>query len=465
MRVRHPGRAATAFAAGSAAALAAAPNAYASGFALLEQSASRLGTAYAGTAAAADDATTLFYNPAGLAALKERQFVVSLSGVNIGSEFNDGASQPALGQTLGGEGGDAGGWNLVPATYVAIPINDRLAFGAGVNAPFGLKLEYESGWIGRFQALNSEIQTYGIAPALAFRVSPAITLGAAVGYQRVDAELTNDVNYTAVVAQGASQLVLSGQLPPAAVGPLLAANAGLQGTTRLEGDDTTWTYTLGALFEFSTKTRVGISYRSAADYEIEGSVRFARPVAPEPIGAAIIAAAASGPLADGPASVKIKLPEIATASLSQQLSEQVTLMADIAWTGWSSVQELRVVRESGAVLSTTPERWEDTWRYALGVEYAPGGDWTFRAGAAFDETPVPDETRTPRLPDAERTWLAIGARWHPQGALTVDFGYAHLFSDDVSLDQNAGSTAANALLNGQQESAVNIVSLQLGYSF
>jgi len=456
---------ATAIAAGSAATLAPMPHVQASGFALLEQSASRLGSAFAGTAAIADDATTIFYNPAGLIALQSSEIAVVLSGVDIGSEFHNVASQSALGQTVGGDGGDAGGWNVVPAAYGAMPVSDRLVLGVGVNAPFGLKLEYDGGWAGRFQALNSEIQVYGVAPALAYRVNDVVTLGAAVGYQRVDAELTNDVNYSAVIAEGVRQLVLSGQLPQAAVPGVLAANAGLQATTRLEGDDSTWTYTIGVLFEFPSKTKLGVSYRSSADYTVEGSVRFARPVTTEPVGAAIIAAAAAGPLADGPASVKLELPEIATASLSQAIGEHGTLMADLAWTGWSSVQELRVVRESDAVLSTTPERWKDTWRYALGAAWEYSDAWTLRAGVAFDETPVPDETRTPRLPDAERTWLAIGAHWQGAGALTLDVGYAHLFSDDVNLDQNGGSTAANGLLNGQQESAVNIVSVQLSYSF
>jgi hypothetical protein len=112
----------------------------ASGFALLEQSASRLGTAFAGTAAAADDASTVFYNPAGLTLLAEKQpqmqVLVVASGIDIGSTFSNRNSQAALGQPLGGNGGDAGGWNAVPAAYLALPINSDLAFGLGLNAPF-----------------------------------------------------------------------------------------------------------------------------------------------------------------------------------------------------------------------------------------------------------------------------------------------------------------------------------------
>jgi long-chain fatty acid transport protein len=195
----------------SAAGLSLCPiMAHASGFALLEQSASRLGAAFAGTAAAADDATTVFFNPAGLWRLERPEAIVVASGVGITSEFNDEASQAALGQPLGHDGGDAGGWNFVPSAYVAAPLNDKLAIGVGVNAPFGLKTDYEPGWMGRFQALKSEIKTINVNPSLSWRVNDAFSIGVGVSYQRLEAELTNAVNYTAVVAQGVQQLVALG---------------------------------------------------------------------------------------------------------------------------------------------------------------------------------------------------------------------------------------------------------------
>lgn len=164
---------------------------FASGFSLLEQSASRLGTAFSGAAAAADDATTIFYNPAGMAKLSESQLLVFASGVLISSEFNSRSTQPALGQPLGNEDGDAGSWNAIPSAYIAVPLNDKFAVGLGVNAPFGLKLEYDDGWMGRFQALNSEITTYNFNPSLSWRVSEQLSLGVGVDYQRIQAELTN----------------------------------------------------------------------------------------------------------------------------------------------------------------------------------------------------------------------------------------------------------------------------------
>lgn len=439
----------------------------ASGFALLEQSASRLGTAFAGTAAAADDATTVFFNPAGMTALSQPEGVVSTSGIDIGSEFRNDSSVPAFAQPLGGSGGDAGDWNFVPAAYFALPAGDNLAFGIGVNAPFGLKLVYDADWIGRFQALHSEISTLNINPSVAYRIGERISLGAGIDFQRLDAELTNDVNYSAVVAQGVQQLVGAGQLPPATGAAIVAANAGLAGHARVRGDDDAWGFNLGALFELSDQTRLGLSYRSSIDYTVGATISFAAPTGADAIANGIIAAAsaAGAPLASGPVRVDLELPDSATVSLEHRFGEKYALLADVAWTGWSSIQELRIVRDSGTTVSVTPERWKDTWRYALGATYAMNDALTLRAGVAFDETPVPDETRTPRLPDTDRTWVAVGARWQASTSLLMDFGYAHLFSDTVPLHQNAGNAATSALLDGNQHSDIDIVSAQLVYRF
>jgi long-chain fatty acid transport protein len=439
----------------------------ASGFALLEQSASRLGTAYAGTAAAADDATTVFFNPAGMTSLRETEAVLSASGIEITSEFRNDSSVPAFAQPLGDEGGDAGDWNFVPAAYFVLPVGDDLAFGVGVNAPFGLKLIYGNGWIGRFQGLRNDIKTLNVNPSVAWRINERISIGAGIDYQRIDAELTNDVNYSAVIAQGVQQLVAAGQLPPATGAAVIAANAGLSGLARVEGDDDAWGFNVGALFDLSDNTRLGVAYRSSIDYTVGGSLEFAAPPGADPIASGIIAAASApgAPLSSGAVSVALELPDSATLSLQHRFTQQFALLADVAWTGWSSVQELRIVRDSGATASLTPEQWNDTWRFALGAEYAMNDRITLRAGVALDETPVPDDTRTPRLPDSDRTWVAIGAHWEISPALLMDFGYAHLFSETVSLDQDAGNVAASALLNGRQHSDVDIVSAQLAYRF
>lgn len=441
--------------------------AQASGFSLLEQSASRLGTAFAGTAVAADDATTNYFNPAGLVELDAPETVVVASGVKIASRFHDRQSQPAFGQPLGGQGGDAGGWNFVPSAYVAAPISERLAIGFAVNAPFGLKLEYEPGWLGRFQALNSEITTTNFNPSIAWRVNDRLAIGAGISYQRLQAELTNAVNYTAVVAQGVQQMVALGQLAPEAAPAVIAANLALEGGARVRGDDGAWGFNVGLMLDLSDATRIGLAYRSGMTYEVEGTVHFTTPAVTEAVGAAIVAtaSAAGGPLASGPVSVDLDLPDTVLLSLRQKLGERTELLADIGWTGWSSIPELRVVRDSGAVVSVTPEKWRDVMRYAIGGTYEVSPSLKLRAGLAYDGTEVPDGTRTPRLPDPVRKWLAVGAHWHATESIMLDFGYAHLLGDDADLDQDDGNVAAYGLVNGAQKSSIDIVSTQFVYRF
>ncbi|HWJ06542.1 MAG TPA: outer membrane protein transport protein [Steroidobacteraceae bacterium] len=439
--------------------------AHASGFSLLEQSASRLGTAFAGTAAVADDATTTYYNPAGLVELDSRELTFVASGVHISSRFRDEASQPAFGQPLGDAGGDAGGWNFVPGAYITAPLRENLAVGLGINVPFGLKLEYDPDWTGRFQAVNSEISTVNFNPSIAWRVNPRLSVGVGISYQRIQAELTNAVNYSAVVAQGVQQMVQQGQLPASQAPAVIAANLGLEGGARVRGDDDAWGYNVGVLIDITEATRIGLSYRSAIDYHVSGSARFDEPVATNPVGAAIIAAASSGTLADGPAALDVTLPDTALLSLRQKLGSRGELLVDIGWTGWSSIQELRVVRDTGEVVSETPEKWSNVMRYALGGTYAVTPAWTLRGGVAYDGTEVADEHRTPRLPDPARTWLALGARWQPSESIVIDLGYAHLFADDAPIDQNAGNTAAYGWLVGSQDSSIDVLSTQIAYRF
>ena len=442
-----------------------ATTAFASGFALLEQSASRVGTAFAGTAAAADDATTVFYNPAGMGALEQGEVTFVATGIDLSSQFKNSGSLAALGQPLGVNGSDAGNWNFVPSAYWAMPLNERFAVGFGVNAPFGLKLEYDNDWIGRFQALKSEIETYNFNPAFSWRLGNVVTLGFGVDYQKLQAELTNYLDYSAVVAQGAGQLVQAGLLPASQLPAVLAASGNLSGLARVRGDDSQWGYNAGVLFELPSQTTIGLSYRSALDYKVKGSATFAPPTATNPVVATIIAGAGQTTLANGRASVDLKLPDSAILSFKQAFGNDFEVLADVAWTGWSTAQELRVVRDSGVILSLTPERWKDTWRYAVGGVYELNDAWKLRAGVAYDEAPVPDSTRTARLPDADRKWVAVGAQWAVTPQMAIDAGYAHLFSSDSRISQDAGSVLANGLLAGTQATSVNIVSVQASYKW
>lgn len=439
--------------------VAVAGGAHASGFALIEQNASGMGNAYAGAAALASDASTIYFNPAGMSRLPGRQVVIAGHAIRPSAEFTNTTSTLAAGQgVLGDNGGDAGDWAFVPNAYLSWQINPTWHVGLGLNAPFGLKTEYSPTWVGRFHAIESEVKTINVNPSVAFKVNETVSLGAGINWQRIDATLSNSVNYAGGAAAACAP-------QPACQGPTVAALTAAgqnQGIGTVKGDDSAWGFNLGALFNVTPSTRVGLAYRSALNYNLTGTVAFAnRPAA--------LAAA----LPDGAIMASLKVPASASASVVHQLNPKWDLLGDISWTEWSSVQVLNVVRTSGVLLTTTPLNWNDTWRFSGGVNYHANDAWTLRFGVAYDQSPVPDAFRTPRIPDNDRTWLAAGGQYRASKNTAVDWGLAYLFVKDSSVNLcNAAQAAANPAacagknnLVGNYSNNVKILSVQLRQSF
>ncbi len=133
---------------------------HAAAFQLLEGNASGLGNAYAGSAAVAEDASTVFFNPAGMTLLPGRNVAFSVDLVRPQAEFsNRGTTGPGGAPGVGGNGGDAGDWAAIPAGYMTWQVSDMVTLGLGLGAPFGLKTEYPNSWVGRFHAVKSELKT------------------------------------------------------------------------------------------------------------------------------------------------------------------------------------------------------------------------------------------------------------------------------------------------------------------
>jgi long-chain fatty acid transport protein len=441
--------------------------AYGSAFALQEQSGSGLGNAFAGGAAAAEDASTIFFNPAGMSRLPGMQAVVAGSLICLQAKFSDNGSQPAALQTLGGNGGDAGSCAVVPALYFAAPINNQWSAGIGVNAPFGLKTDYDSDWLGRFQAIKSKIETINVNPAVSFKASDMVTIGGGANYQHIKAELTQRANYAGAIAQAAA----IGQVPPAAAGPIVAAYAGAQSDVRINGNDGAWGWNIGVLVNVDPQTRFGASYRSTIKYNVSGTAEFFNPPVPAlpaslaPIASALSNALNSTRLANSDVNVALKVPDTANVSIFRQIDSKWDVMGDVQYTGWSSVQNLTVVRSTGVVLLDTPENFRDTWRASIGANYHYSDQWMFRGGLAYDQSPVRDAQRTPRLPDNDRTWISIGAQYKFSPQLLLDAGYTYIFVKDPSINQNAGDTQSFGLISGTYKNNVNIVAAQLTYTF
>ncbi len=428
--------------------LAAAGNVHASGFALNEMSAASVGNAHAGAAAVAEDLGTIYYNPAGLARMSGTQFMAAVSGVRPSTKFRNAGSLSATGALASGSnGGDAGGWSPVPAIYYATDVSPRLRFGIGLQAPFGLKTEYAPDWVGRYQALISEMKTYHINPSLSWRLNDALALGAGISAQYVDVELSRAIDFGSIciATLGAGACAPSGFLPQAR-----------DGTATVQGNDWGFGYTLGMLWTPDASTRIGIAYHSRIRHKLRGQASFNKPAGlPAPL-------AGAPSFSDGAANAAVSLPESLSLAVYRDLDPRWAVMGDVTWMRWSRFDELRVRFANGAADSVTPERWRNTVRIAAAVHYRVAESWKLRAGVAWDPAPLESPFRTPRIPDADRTWLGLGAQYRPTPQDTWDFGYAHLFIKDGAIDKT--ETGAGTL-RGAYESKVDIVSLQYSRAF
>jgi long-chain fatty acid transport protein len=152
--------------------------------------------------------------------------------------------------------------------------------------------------------------------------------------------------------------------------------------------------------------------------------------------------------------------------VQHRLSPGWALLGDLTWTGWSSIKELRIVTTStGGTLSNTPENFKDTWRIGVGAINKFDDAWSIKMGLAYDQTPVNDTDRTVRLPDQNRLWLSVGGQYKVSKDGTLDFGYAHLFIKDASINQNGGNAAANGQVVGTYKGSVDIFGAQFTYRF
>lgn len=436
--------------------LAMSGGAAASGFALIEQSASGLGNAYAGGAAGAEDASTIFFNPAGMSRLSGKQIVVAGHAITPSAKFSNQGSvtaSPPAGAPValnGGDGGDAGSLAFVPNFYYLMDVNSQIKFGLGVNAPFGLKTEYASGWVGRYQALKSEIQTINLNPSLSFKASDMVSLGGGINYQYIKGDLSKAIDFGTICTFAG----LSGSTCPAT--PQLN-----DGVFKLTGNDWSWGYNLGALFQVNQDTRVGIAYRSKIDHELGGDATYTNVPA---------ALAPSPSVTNTGVKLNITLPETLSFSVAKQIGQKFSVMADITKTGWSKLQELRVRFANGVADNVTPENWKDTYRYSIGATYQYNDMWKSRVGVALDQSPVSDQYRTPRIPDNDRTWLTFGAGYKVSSSGTIDIGYAHLFVKDSSINKKEviASSLPSTLtesLKGNYKNSVDIFSAQYTHNF
>lgn len=437
-----------------AVALAAlAPSAWASGFALMNQNGSGNGNAFAGAAATAEDAGIIYFNPAGMTALGEGSNL-SLAGTVIDRSIkftNNGSSAntTALGQiaplATTSNGGEAGGTALVPAGYWAQALTNQLWLGIGISPTFGNKTEYDFDFVGRNAGYYADMQQININPSLAFKLNEQISLGFGINIAHNMTHFKQGYPITAAPNVAACSPL-----------PTCAALNSSNNFVDIEGDAWGYGYNFGMTYAVTPATRLALTYRSQIEFDLEGKYDVNTPVA----GGAVFG--------DHDIKATLKTPDSASLAVSQKLSDQLELLADATWTGWSVVDTIKITdKNTSAEVASLSYNFKDTWRYGIGANYKLNDQWKLRTGLAFDQSPVKsDADRTMTLPDSDRTWLSFGARYSLSKASSIDMGYTHLFFKNASTARAVNTSLGTVqTVRGDFKTSADLFSLQYNQKF
>jgi long-chain fatty acid transport protein len=379
----------------------------AGGFAINEQSVSSMGSAFAGRSSSAEDASTVFGNPAGMSRLKCEQVSGGVALIYARTDIDD-----ASGSFSGSNDGDMVPLVGAPMGYYVKPLNEHWTFGFGLYVPFGLVTDYQDNFQGRYYGKRSEVRVVTLQPTLSYRFNDQLSIGFGPTINRIDGELTS---------------ALRNPLPGAG-----------DGEVKIEGDDLALGYNAGVLFELNAQTRFGLTYHSKVEYRLKGETEVAGP------GFVIGSSAGSYD-----ASLELTTPESVDLSISHELNAAWTLYAGSTWTRWSRLEEIRVDNQGvggllAGSLSTISEaqNWHDTWAHAVGAAYKLNPQWTLRAGLAVDQSPTNNADRSPRIPTGDRRILSLGAGWSPSDQMSIDVAYSYLMEDDTEINHVSATKGA-----------------------
>jgi long-chain fatty acid transport protein len=387
----------------SLAVILASTQLFASGFALNEQSISGMGTGFAGRSSAADDASTIAGNPAGMSRIKREQVTGGVAFIDAHTDISDASSRPNGGTNKG----DMVPFMGVPMGYYVKPIDDHWAFGIGVYAPFGLVTDYESGFAGRYFGSKSEVKIVTLQPTVSYAFNDKVSIGFGPTINRIDGTLESNLSIT---------------------------QAAPDGNVKIKGDDTALGYNIGILAQVTDSTRVGLTYHSKVKYKLDGNTK---------VNYNVLGLIGQNPSQKYDASLDLTTPESVDFSLTHQLDDKWTIYAGSTWTRWSRLKEITVENKGvPAVLNgqfgtiTEEQNWHDTWAHAIGASYQLNKEWVLRTGLSFDQAPTNNVDRSPRIPTGDRKIFSLGAGWSPTDDLTIDVAYSYLREESVKINNS-----------------------------
>ena len=414
----------------------------ASGFALNEQSVSAMGTGFAGRSSSADDASTVYGNPAGMARLSGQQITGGATFIDASSDIKD-----VGGNGRGTNKGDMVPFTTIPFGFYTNKLNDQWAVGFGVYAPFGLMADYEHDFAGRAFGNKSEVQVTTFQPTVSYAFNDRVSIGFGPTFNRIAGTLESKPNLSGLAAAGIPALAGTGD-----------------NKIKIKGDDTAIGFNAGILIQATDTTRVGLTYHSKVKYKLEGHTTVSA-------GTGVPAPYLNNGRYD--ASLKIETPESWDLSVTQDLNDAWKLYAGATWTRWSRLKDI-TVNNSGftpasgglaeSLVGTIKEdqNWHDTWAYAVGTSYQLDKQWVLRTGLSFDQSPTNNTDRSPRIPSGDRVIFSLGAGYAVTDDLTIDVAYSYLKEEEVKV---ANKSSLGQTYNAQYENSANGFSVGATYRF
>ena len=399
----------------------------AAGFYLQEQSVRGLGSAFSGSTTNLDDASTIFFNPAGMTKLDGLQ---AQGGVHVllpSSDLDDTGttSGPSGGLPVGGDSSNPYSASPVPNGFLSYQVSDKLWAGIGLTAPYGLSSEYDAGWFGRFDSTKTDLQILDIQPTVGYKVNDWLSIGAGVNIAHSDGDLRNAV----------------------------VLGAGVEGNSKLEGKDWGYGYTIGMQIKPLETTTIGINYKSEIHHKLDGKIEVTN-AAGAIVGAGTVST-------NGYA--KLTTPDQASFGIAHELNDRWTLQGQATWFGWNNFDKIAAIRDNGAVANTVFQNYQTSWAFAAGAEYEASDTWTLRGGVQFDQTPTTDEFRTSRTPDGDRTWVSLGATYALSERLDIDMAATYIDVAEEKINVLRGTGAGR--FRADTDGSVGILALGVNYKF
>jgi long-chain fatty acid transport protein len=399
--------------------------AWAAAFMVRENSPASLATVFAGNASRADEASTVFNNPAGMALLRGTHVQIGSSVVFPDIRFT-GSANFAGTPISGVNDRNVGQVSMIPFIYGSFQINDRVNAGLAITVPFGNTINYSENWPGRYVNIKTAAMTVDINPNVSYRITDRISVAAGVSAQYLKLQLSSAIAQFPVFGPGAQD-----------------------GGFLLTADDWAWGYNFGFLAMPTDTTKVGLTYRSGVAHHINGRLDIWPTTSPL-LG-----------LTTAPGSAGINLPASATASVTQQITPEFSLSSDVQFSWWNTFRDVTAVAPPNPP-STFLQNYRNSWMVSVGGVYRYGKNWIFRGGVGFDQSPVRDLYRDTGVPDKDRYMVGLGLGYNFSDTMGVDLGFARYYAAGratMNESVNRLDHIFGTELNGSYKSTLDYISL------